>query len=161
MAEGSLAAELGGDHSHTSVQLLRASSSYFVLGCLKWRGLSLLQGKTQAQRKNPGSKLAVTSSSCSHWNSQVLSWSEFCWFSPEDALFNMVTPGQMVDVHADYCAYTCVGGGLRSVQAVRPELFWSHPQPTNFLKIRTDQPFHPAQECRHGGMRTREGSHYV
>ena len=71
LAEGSLAAELGGDHSHTSAQLLRASSSYFVLGCLKWGCLSLLQEKTQAQRKPPGNKLAVTSSSCSHWNSQV------------------------------------------------------------------------------------------
>ena len=74
-----------------------------------------------------------------------------------DAL-RMVTPGQMVDVHADYCDYACVGGGAGCVQTVCPELFWSHPQPTNFLKIRTDQPFHPAQGCRHGGMRTEKGS---
>ena len=70
----------------------------------------------------------------------------------------MVTPGQMVDVHADYCDYACVSGGAGCVQTVCPELFWSHPQPTNFLKIRTDQPFHPAQGCRHGGMRTEKGS---
>ena len=73
----------------------------------------------------------------------------------------MVTPGQMVDVHADYCDYACVGGGAGCVQAVCPELFWSHPQPTNFLKTRTDQPFHPTQRCRHGGMRTEKGSRFV
>ena len=47
----------------------------------------------------------------------------------------MVTPGQMVDVHADYCAYACVGGGLRSVQTVCPELFGPTLNPPIFLKL--------------------------
>ena len=46
----------------------------------------------------------------------------------------MVTPGQMVDVHADYCACACVGGGLRSVQTVCPELFGPTFYPPIFLK---------------------------
>ena len=82
----------------------------------------------------------------------------------------MVTPGQMVNVHADYCAKNSQGlfigensraVVLQGVQAVCPELCWSHPHPTNFLKTRTDQPFHPTQRCRHGGMRTEKGSRFV
>ena len=102
LAEGSLAAELSGDHSNKCVHSCEERAVHISsLAVICGDALVSFRGKLEPGGSPLVASSSVSSVSCWHWNSQVFNLGvRVAGRSPWDALFSMVIPGQMVSMDA-------------------------------------------------------------